>query len=157
MYVKNNIVDVITQYIELEDKGKYLVGKCPFHDDNSPSLIVYPNDGDNGVWRCMSCSEEWGDAISFVQDIEQCSYEEAKKVATEQASASIVYTKYLERARQPDSALDRENLIVLSGMLHKYLQRTGDINKTIELYRTVRDLGEKQLWTQATNLINRTK
>ena len=37
-----NIVDVIDDYVSLKKKGVNYVGKCPFHADNSPSLIVSP-------------------------------------------------------------------------------------------------------------------
>ena len=48
---KNDIVDVIGSYIDLNDKNKAL---CPFHDDHSPSFSVHP---DKQIYKCFSCGE----------------------------------------------------------------------------------------------------
>ena len=36
----NDIVDVISSYIDLVPKGKNYFGVCPFHDDHSPSMSL---------------------------------------------------------------------------------------------------------------------
>lgn len=36
-----------------EDKGRYIVGLCPFHEDSSPSLLIYKD----GWWRCLGCNK----------------------------------------------------------------------------------------------------
>lgn len=36
-----------------QDKGKYIIGLCPFHDDSSPSLLIYRD----GWWRCLGCNK----------------------------------------------------------------------------------------------------
>lgn len=74
-----DIVEVIGRYVDLQPRnnGKYHVGLCPFHDDSTPSLAVYPNDGPNGRWTCFTCSQAPGDAIDFVRKIENCSFAEA--------------------------------------------------------------------------------
>lgn len=35
-----------------EDKGRYILGLCPFHDDAKPSLLVF----EDGWWRCLGCN-----------------------------------------------------------------------------------------------------
>ena len=36
--------------VELVRSGKDLRGRCPFHDDQTPSFVV---DADKGLWRCF--------------------------------------------------------------------------------------------------------
>lgn len=66
------ITDVITKWVDLAPKGKLFKGKCPFHNDRSPSFVVYPDDQ---RWWCFSCSEG-GDVITFVQRINGLTFTE---------------------------------------------------------------------------------
>lgn len=54
---------VIGLYLPIVQKGRNMACRCPFHDDNDPSLMI--ND-DKGMWRCW-VDDIGGDAISFVQ------------------------------------------------------------------------------------------
>lgn len=72
---KANIVDVISSYINLSKKGANYMGKCPFHSDNEPSLVVSPN---KGIFKCFVCGSG-GDVISFVKDYENLTYPQALK------------------------------------------------------------------------------
>ena len=36
--------------VELKPHGKDLVGRCPFHDDKTPSLVVT---ADKNLWHCL--------------------------------------------------------------------------------------------------------
>jgi len=69
------IADVVASYgIELHRVGRALVGRCPFHHDRGqPNLHVYPR---SGRWICYRCDQR-GDAIGFVQQIENLSFREA--------------------------------------------------------------------------------
>lgn len=57
------IVDIIGQYISLQQKGREYVGKCPFHNDNHPSLKVNP---EKNIWKCFPC-DRGGTAYDFVK------------------------------------------------------------------------------------------
>lgn len=82
---KVDIVDVVSEYVELERKGKNYFGVCPFHNDNNPSMSVSIQ---KQMYKCFSCGAA-GDAINFVKEIENISYQEAlAKVAK---SAGIEY------------------------------------------------------------------
>jgi DNA primase len=69
------IVDVVGRYgIELRRSGSTFVGRCPFHlDAGRPNLVVYPR---SARFVCFRCQVR-GDAIAFVQQIEQLSFREA--------------------------------------------------------------------------------
>ena len=71
-----NVVEVISHYIKVERKGKNYAALCPFHDDKS--LGNFSINPDKGIFKCFACGEG-GNAISFVQKIEHCSFTEAVK------------------------------------------------------------------------------
>lgn len=65
--------EVIGSYIQLRRSGRHLVGHCPFHEDKTPSLVVYPH---NQSWWCFGC-ELGGDVFEFVKRIERVRFPEA--------------------------------------------------------------------------------
>lgn len=54
--------------VELKPQGKSLVGRCPFHDDTTPSLSVT-----GSLWQCFGCQAA-GDVLSFLQHIEKVDF-----------------------------------------------------------------------------------
>lgn len=70
-----NIVDVVSDFVALKKAGVNYKGLCPFHTDNTPSLMVSPA---KGICKCFACGEG-GDAVTFIQKHEQLSYPEALK------------------------------------------------------------------------------
>ena len=60
---KNDILDVVSEYIELTPKGNRLMSLCPFHNDKTPSFTVYP---EKGSFYCFGCGTG-GDVIEFVK------------------------------------------------------------------------------------------
>lgn len=84
MYSKNinseiiesiDIVDLISQNIELTKKGNNFVGLCPFHSDNNPSFTVSP---EKKIYKCFVC-DAGGNVISFYQNFNKLSYNETIK------------------------------------------------------------------------------
>jgi len=58
------IEEVAGRYVRLRRSGKYLVGRCPFHHDKTPSFTVNPA---TGRWRCFGrCATGWLDVIDFL-------------------------------------------------------------------------------------------
>lgn len=73
--MNNDIVSVISPYVELKRRGKNLIGLCPFHNEKTPSFTVYP---DTQSFYCFGCGAG-GEMISFVRRIENIDYIEAVK------------------------------------------------------------------------------
>ncbi len=75
--IKNNvdIVDVVSEYVELKKTGNHYRGRCPFpdHEDREPSFTVYQ---DTQSYCCYGC-ESKGDVIDFISQIKGCSFKEA--------------------------------------------------------------------------------
>ena len=73
--MKNDIVDVISGYVRLQKKGSSYFGLCPFHNEKTPSFVVYP---ETQSYYCFGCGAA-GDAINFVRKYHNLSYVEAVK------------------------------------------------------------------------------
>ena len=65
-----DIVTVVEGYVRLRKQGGRFVGLCPFHQENTPSFGISP---DRGTFKCFGCGEG-GDAISFVEKIENVDF-----------------------------------------------------------------------------------
>lgn len=68
-----NIVDVISQDVQLKKQGKNLMGHCPFHEDATPSFSV---NEEKQYYYCFSCHRS-GDVFKFVQELHDLSFTEA--------------------------------------------------------------------------------
>lgn len=71
--MKNDIVSVISPYVELKRRGKNYTGLCPFHNEKTPSFTVYP---DTQSFYCFGCGAG-GEIISFTRRIENIDFVEA--------------------------------------------------------------------------------
>lgn len=67
------IEDVIGQHLALRPSGQVLLGRCPFHEDRTPSFAVY---SEARRFYCFGCGKR-GDVIEFLREIEHLSFPEA--------------------------------------------------------------------------------
>jgi hypothetical protein len=65
-----NIVDLISEYTTVRKSGSRFTAVCPLHEDNHPSLVIYP---ETQSWHCFQCSAG-GDAIEFIQRIQHTDF-----------------------------------------------------------------------------------
>lgn len=72
---KTSIVDLVSEYVKLDKKGKNYVGLCPFHEDSNPSFSVSP---ERNIAKCFSCGVG-GAPIKFYQEINHVTFNEAAK------------------------------------------------------------------------------
>ncbi len=75
---RNDISEIVGEYVNLQQKGKNLMGICPFHSERTPSFCVYPA---NGSFYCFGCGAG-GDVITFLRLMEHYDYiETVQKLA----------------------------------------------------------------------------
>ncbi len=74
-----NIVDVISKYVPLTQRGKNYFGVCPFHDDHSPSMSVSE---EKQIYKCFSCGAS-GNVFTFISEKENVSFIEAVKMVAD--------------------------------------------------------------------------
>ena len=81
----NDIVSVISSYVQLKKSGRSFMGRCPFHNERTPSFSVSP---DKQLYHCFGCGAG-GNVISFVMDIENMSFPEALEWLAERANITL--------------------------------------------------------------------
>jgi DNA primase len=64
------ILPLVEDYVRLRKAGGTYKGLCPFHQEKTPSFTVTPA---RGTFKCFGCGEG-GDAISFVEKMEQVDF-----------------------------------------------------------------------------------
>lgn len=104
---KNDIVDVISEYMTLKRSGSNYMALCPFHSEKTPSFSVSPS---KQIFNCFGCGVG-GNVITFIQKIERIEFVEAVKMLAEKAGVKLEEDKdpkQLERAKQK-KALYRVN------------------------------------------------
>jgi len=72
-----NIVEVISAYVPLKKAGRNYKGLCPFHNEKTPSFVVFP---DTQRWHCFGACGSGGDVINFVMRREGLPFVEALKM-----------------------------------------------------------------------------
>lgn len=70
-----NIVDVISQYLDLRKRGQNFVGLCPFHNDTRPSLYVSPA---KEIYKCFACGAG-GNVFTFLTEYDKIGFVDAVK------------------------------------------------------------------------------
>ncbi len=86
--VNNDIVDVISEYVKLDKKGKNYFGRCPFHNEKTASFSVEPV---KQIFNCFGCGKG-GNVIHFIMGIENLDFPEALKLLADRAKISIPET-----------------------------------------------------------------
>ncbi len=130
-----DIVDIISNYIELKKSGANFKANCPFHEEKTPSFVVSPT---KQIYHCFSC-QVGGDAIKFVQDYEKLNYPEALEKIASIMNFSLTHTKgdnsYLETRRVLEQVQEwysknlNNNSIATS-----YLKKRGVSTQSIEKF-----------------------
>ncbi|MGA2916527.1 MAG: DNA primase [Sedimentisphaerales bacterium] len=136
----NDIVDVISEHINLTRKGREMVGLCPFHDDHKPSMYVNP---DKQIFKCFACSAG-GDVIKFVQMREGLSFMRAVERLAARAEIKINFTK--QKSGGPDSDIDPADLEKVNRWAEKYWRKNlldKSIGEKCREYINKRQITEK--------------
>lgn len=118
-----NIVDIISEYVTLEKKGKNYFGLCPFHDDNHPSMSVSE---DKGIYTCFVCHKT-GNVFNFIKDYENISFIEAVRIVAQKVG--------IEVSEEVKPVSKYESLYEINEYALKYYQnnlKTKDGTKALE-------------------------
>ncbi len=80
-----DIVDVISDYLDLKQRGRNYVAVCPFHDDHSPSLVV---SRERQMFTCFTCKTS-GNVFSFVMKYENVTFPEAVQMVAKKIGYTL--------------------------------------------------------------------
>lgn len=81
----NDIVDIISQYVNLKKSGRNFFGLCPFHNEKSPSFAVSP---DKQIFHCFGCGVG-GNVFHFLSKIENIGFVEAVEMLANRANITL--------------------------------------------------------------------
>jgi len=83
---RSDIVQVISDYVDLDTSSRQPKALCPFHSERSPSFVIYP---ESGSWRCFGSCADGGDVISFMMKKENLSFVEALENLANRAGIKV--------------------------------------------------------------------
>ena len=134
-----DIVDLVSEYVPLQRQGRIYVGRCPWHDDNRPSLQVNP---ERQTYRCWVC-QLGGDIFSFIERIQGVDFKEALEILADRAG--IPLPKYQPRSPQNPPFVPSEPSAESAGLLPGFNNGTGTAAQTSKstLYKSLAWLAEK--------------
>ena len=82
---RTEIVELVSQYVQLKKTGRSYKGLCPFHQEKTPSFIVFP---DSGNFHCFGCGKG-GDAFTFYMGVEHVEFREALQELARRAGLAL--------------------------------------------------------------------
>ncbi len=116
--------------IELKKHGKDYIGRCPFHDDKTPSLVISP---DKNLWHCMGACQTGGDVINWIMRFDGVSFRHAVELLRCEELPTTVNTKPVKKCTTPklpplvaDNQEDQEVLNRVVDYYHKTLKQNED-------------------------------
>ncbi|MDY0074611.1 MAG: DNA primase [Acholeplasmataceae bacterium] len=94
---KTPIVDLVSEFVTLQKKGKNFAGLCPFHQEKTPSFFVSP---EKNICKCYGCGEG-GTPINFLRKIKNISFEEAALELADRAGIEVKQKKTKKDPNEP--------------------------------------------------------
>lgn len=134
----NDIVDVISDYIELSKAGANYKACCPFHSEKTPSFIVSPT---KQIYNCFGCGEG-GDVISFVSKYLNIDFVESAKILADRAGIELRQTGGQKRPQNDNKVLYQINR---EAAIYYYSQLR--YNQKAMKYLSKRDIDENLIKT----------
>ncbi|MGN0349447.1 MAG: DNA primase [Roseburia sp.] len=111
---RNDVVDVISQYVRLQKKGSNYVGLCPFHNEKTGSFSVSPN---KQMYYCFGCGAG-GNVFTFLMEYENFTFQEAMETLAERSGVELPKQEYsTEQRREAD---ERTRLLEINKEAAKY-------------------------------------
>ena len=93
---RNDIVDVISQYVHLQKKGSSYFGLCPFHNEKTPSFSVTPS---KQMYYCFGCGAG-GNVFTFLMEYENFAFGEAMEALAQRAGVQLPERQMSGEARR---------------------------------------------------------
>ncbi len=92
----SDIVDIVGQTVPLRRVGRNFMGRCPFHEEKSPSFSV---NGERQFYHCFGC-KAGGDVFKFIMETEKVGFLEAVELLSRRAGIPIPERRAGERSKR---------------------------------------------------------
>ena len=96
---RNDIVDIISGYVNLKKKGGNYFGLCPFHNEKSASFSVSPG---TQLYYCFGCGAG-GNVFTFIMNYENYTFAEAIKLLADRAGIALPEIEDSKEAREKEN------------------------------------------------------
>ena len=139
--MKNDIVDVVSQYVKLNKRGSTYFGLCPFHNEKTPSFSVTPA---KQMYYCFGCGAG-GNVFNFVMEYENYTFGEALKHLADRAGVQLPKIEYSGEAKK--KAERRAALLEINKLAagYFYYQLRRESGRQAHEYLTGRGLSEETI------------
>ena len=139
--MKNDIVDVVSQYVKLTRKGSSYFGLCPFHNEKTPSFSVTPG---KQMYYCFGCGAG-GNVFNFIMEYENYTFGEALKHLADRAGVELPQIEYSKEVRE--KAQERAELLEINKQAAQYFYYQLRTEKGAQGYQylTGRGLSEETM------------
>lgn len=117
--VKNNvnILDVTSQFVDLQKRGRNYFGYCPFHEERTPSFTV---NEEKQIFHCFSCGRG-GNVFRFMEEIEGYSFPQAVQKVAEAGNVSVSFDwSALDDGKQTANYSSAQNRLI---QIHEELRQ----------------------------------
>ena len=132
---KNDIVDVVSQYVKLTRKGSSYFGLCPFHNEKTPSFSVTPG---KQMYYCFGCGAG-GNVFNFIMEYENYTFGEALKHLADRAGVELPKMEYSKEGRQ--KAQEKAELLEINKQAAQYFYYQLRTDKGYRGYEYLKDRG----------------
>lgn len=112
-----DIVDVVSDFVNLRRRGANYVGLCPFHNEKTPSFYVSKA---KGICHCFGCGKG-GSPVNFIMEHEQLSYYEALKYLAKKYNIEVEEKELTDEERRQQS--EREGMFMLNEFACGFFER----------------------------------
>ena len=138
-----DIVDLVSETVQLRRTGKNYTGFCPFHPNSrTPAFVVFP---DSGTWRCFGQCNEGGDIFKFVMKKEGWDFPEALKRLAEKAGIQLTQPSAQDQAQAEEYDNLRSILEEALTFYRHQLLNTSEGQKALDYLRNQRGLRDETI------------
>jgi DNA primase len=136
-------VELISNYVQLKRAGRNYKGLCPFHAENTPSFVVFP---ETGTWHCFGACSEGGDIFTFVMKREGWDFRTSLEELARRAGVELKPRTEQEEAEDQERSRLREILAAAAVYFHNLLLKAPQAQHA-RAYITQRGLKERTVET----------
>ncbi len=142
---KNDIYELVSQYVSLKRSGSSYQGLCPFHNEKTPSFSVSPQ---KGIFHCFGCGEG-GNSIGFLMKIENISFYEAVTRLAERANIELPKPDSSDFSRGDEKKKERELMYEINkAAASKFFENLKTGKNAVEYFkkREIDGVWAKNFW-----------
>ena len=139
----NNIVDVVSEHVNLTKKGSTYFGLCPFHNEKTPSFSVTDKNG-RQMYYCYGC-HSGGSALTFLMKYDNISYTEAVQTLAARAGISLPKPEYNKIEAEKQKLKNQVYEINKEAAIYFYKLLKSERGKTGLSYLTNRGLSPETI------------